>query len=210
MSQNTTNLGSGSVKHLLFKLAIPAVVAQLINLLYNIVDRIYIGHIPEIGTSALTGVGLCMPILMLVNKHQSYLELKNYRQFNTVEWVNPVEANVIMAELEALQVKLEQTRTRNIEAIDNKMNFAPQEDGKVNDKKSLITQKMFDEKVQLYGLTNNEKVITVLLLHGFEYREIASKTKASMDKVLAITDSIYRKTGTSSKIELIDLFLRNT
>ena len=48
-----------------------------------------------------------------------------------------------------------------------------------------------------------------MLLHGFEYREIASKTKASMDKVLAITDAIYRKTGTSSKIELIDLFLRN-
>lgn len=71
MSQNTTNLGSGSVKHLLFKLAIPAVVAQLINLLYNIVDRIYIGHIPEIGTSALTGVGLCMPILMLVNAFAS-------------------------------------------------------------------------------------------------------------------------------------------
>ena len=150
-----------------------------------------------------------LPILMLVNEHQSYLELKNYRQFKTVEWVNPVEADVIMAELEALQLKMEQTRTRNIEAIDNKMNFAPQEDGKVNDKKSIITQKMFDEKVQLYGLTNNEKVITVLLLHGFEYREIASKTKASMDKVLAITDAIYRKTGTSSKIELIDLFLRN-
>ena len=71
MSQNTTNLGSGSVNRLLFKLAIPAVVAQLINLLYNIVDRIYIGHIPEIGTSALTGVGLCMPILMLVNAFAS-------------------------------------------------------------------------------------------------------------------------------------------
>lgn len=67
MSSNKTDLGSGSIKKLLFKLAIPAVVAQLINLLYNIVDRIYIGHIPETGTSALTGVGLCLPILMLVN-----------------------------------------------------------------------------------------------------------------------------------------------
>lgn len=67
MNSNTTNLGSGSVGGLLLKLAIPTVVAQLINLLYNVVDRIYIGHIPEVGTNALTGIGLCLPILMLVN-----------------------------------------------------------------------------------------------------------------------------------------------
>lgn len=61
------NLGTGSVGKLLAQLAIPAVVAQIVNLLYNIVDRIYIGHMPEIGADALTGVGLFMPILMLVN-----------------------------------------------------------------------------------------------------------------------------------------------
>lgn len=61
------DMGTGSVGKLLARLAIPAVVAQVINLLYNIVDRIYIGHIPEIGKDALTGVGLFMPILMLVN-----------------------------------------------------------------------------------------------------------------------------------------------
>ncbi len=61
------DLGTGSVKKLLAQLAIPAVVAQLINMLYNIVDRIYIGHIPEVGDSALTGVGLFVPILMLIN-----------------------------------------------------------------------------------------------------------------------------------------------
>ena len=55
------------VPKLLAQLAIPAVVAQVINLLYNIVDRIYIGHIPDIGASALTGVGLFTPILMLLN-----------------------------------------------------------------------------------------------------------------------------------------------
>ena len=49
------------------RLAIPAVVAQIINLLYNIVDRIYIGHIPGVGAAALTGVGLFTPILMLIN-----------------------------------------------------------------------------------------------------------------------------------------------
>ncbi|MBO5160450.1 MAG: MATE family efflux transporter [Lachnospiraceae bacterium] len=71
MNSNTTNLGSGNIRNLLFKLAIPAVVAQIINLLYNIVDRIYIGHIPVEGTNALTGVGLCLPIIMLVNAFAS-------------------------------------------------------------------------------------------------------------------------------------------
>jgi len=61
------DMGTGSVGKLLAQLAIPAVVAQLVNLLYNIVDRIYIGHMPEVGADALTGVGLFMPILMLVN-----------------------------------------------------------------------------------------------------------------------------------------------
>ena len=55
------------IPRLLAQLAIPAVVAQIINLLYNIVDRIYIGHIPGVGAAALTGVGLFTPILMLIN-----------------------------------------------------------------------------------------------------------------------------------------------
>ena len=63
----TQNMGSGSILKLFFQLAIPAVVAQVVNLLYNIVDRIYIGHIPEVGASALTGVGLFTAILMLIN-----------------------------------------------------------------------------------------------------------------------------------------------
>ena len=61
------DMGTGSVGKLLAQLAIPAVVAQIVNLLYNIVDRIYIGHMPEVGADALTGVGLFMPILMLIN-----------------------------------------------------------------------------------------------------------------------------------------------
>lgn len=60
------DMGTGNIKKLMVSLAIPAVVAQVINLLYNIVDRIYIGHIPEIGGAALTGVGLFTPILMLI------------------------------------------------------------------------------------------------------------------------------------------------
>ncbi len=68
MQENTqTNeMGTGSIPKLFFKLAIPAVVAQVVNLLYNIVDRIYIGHIPEVGASALTGVGLFSSIMMFI------------------------------------------------------------------------------------------------------------------------------------------------
>ena len=61
------DMGTGSIGKLLAQLAIPAVVAQIVNLLYNIVDRIYIGHMPDVGADALTGVGLFTPILMLVN-----------------------------------------------------------------------------------------------------------------------------------------------
>lgn len=67
MTQTRQDMGSGSVKKLMLQLMIPAVVAQVVNLLYNIVDRIYIGHISGIGAAALTGVGLFTPILMLLN-----------------------------------------------------------------------------------------------------------------------------------------------
>lgn len=64
-SQNAY-LGSAPIPKLILKMAPPTIVAQLVNLLYNIVDRIYIGHIEGIGATALTGVGLCTPILMIV------------------------------------------------------------------------------------------------------------------------------------------------
>lgn len=60
-------LGTEPIGKLLVKLAIPTVIAQLINMLYNIVDRIYIGHIPGEGSLALTGVGVCMPLIMIVS-----------------------------------------------------------------------------------------------------------------------------------------------
>ena len=67
MTDNKEMLGTAPIGKLLFKLAIPTVVAQLINMLYNIVDRIYIGHMPQIGDLALTGVGVCMPIILIVS-----------------------------------------------------------------------------------------------------------------------------------------------
>ena len=56
---------------LVFKMALPAVAAQFVNLLYNIVDRIYIGHIPEIGTDALAGVGVTTSIVILISAFSS-------------------------------------------------------------------------------------------------------------------------------------------
>ena len=67
MTTNKEFLGTEKIGKLLFKLSIPTVVAQLINMLYNIIDRIYIGHMPGDGSLALTGVGVCMPIIMLVS-----------------------------------------------------------------------------------------------------------------------------------------------
>lgn len=63
---NAQAMETEKIPRLLVQLAIPAVVAQIINLLYNIVDRIYIGHIPGVGAAALTGVGLFTPIFMLM------------------------------------------------------------------------------------------------------------------------------------------------
>ncbi len=67
MNTKETNLGSGSVGKLLFQLAMPAITAQIINVLYNMVDRMYIGHIPIIGAQALTGVGVTMPVIMAIS-----------------------------------------------------------------------------------------------------------------------------------------------
>nr|WP_291502685.1 MATE family efflux transporter [Acutalibacter sp.] len=68
-------LGSDSIGRLMFTLAVPAITAQLVNMLYNIVDRIYIGHIPEIGSNALTGVGICFPIIILIMAFSSLVAM---------------------------------------------------------------------------------------------------------------------------------------
>lgn len=64
---NEKDLSTGSVGKLLFQLSLPAIIAQIINVLYNMVDRMYIGHIPHIGASALTGVGITMPVIMAIS-----------------------------------------------------------------------------------------------------------------------------------------------
>lgn len=67
MDKDKEFLGTEKIGKLLFRLAVPTVIAQIVNMLYNIVDRIYIGHIPGEGSAALTGVGVCMPIIMIIS-----------------------------------------------------------------------------------------------------------------------------------------------
>lgn len=65
--QRENDLGTKPVGKLLWQLALPAIVAQLVNMLYNMVDRMYIGHIPDVGAAALTGLGVTMPVILLVS-----------------------------------------------------------------------------------------------------------------------------------------------
>ena len=70
--RNEEALASAPVGPLMIKLALPAVAAQVINMLYNIVDRIYIGHIPVVGRTALTGLGITFPIIMLISAFTAF------------------------------------------------------------------------------------------------------------------------------------------
>lgn len=69
---NTNKLGSEKISKLIFSLGLPAVAAQLINVLYNIVDRIYIGNIPQYGDLALTGVGVTLPIILIISAFAAF------------------------------------------------------------------------------------------------------------------------------------------
>ena len=73
MNTRTNDLGRDPVHPLLLRLALPSILAQLVNMLYNIVYRIYIGHIPGVGAAALTGVGVTMPVILLITAFSSLI-----------------------------------------------------------------------------------------------------------------------------------------
>lgn len=73
MENEKSFLGTEPVGRLLLKLAIPTVLAQLVNMLYNIVDRVYIGHMPDCGSLALTGVGVCMPVILIISAFAAFV-----------------------------------------------------------------------------------------------------------------------------------------
>ena len=66
-------LGTEKISKLMLSMAVPSIIAQLINILYSIIDRIYIGHIPNIGTNALTGIGLTFPIITLISAFSAFV-----------------------------------------------------------------------------------------------------------------------------------------
>ena len=96
-------LGREPVNKLLFRLALPTVAAQLINMLYNIVDRIYIGHIPVNGDLALTGVGVCMSIILIVSAFAAFcstggattvwVDFPNQKSAPLPDWLREVVAD---------------------------------------------------------------------------------------------------------------------
>ena len=66
MRTRKSDLADGNIKKLLFKMSLPAILAQVINLLYNMVDRMFIGRIKDVGALALTGVGVTLPIIIVI------------------------------------------------------------------------------------------------------------------------------------------------
>jgi len=73
LEQKNDFLGTEPVGKLLWKLSLPAIAAQIVNLLYNLVDRVYIGHMPGNGDLALTGVGVCMSVIMIVSAFSAFV-----------------------------------------------------------------------------------------------------------------------------------------
>ena len=76
--QNSVDLGSGNVGKLLFSLALPTITSQIVNMLYNLVDRVYIGHmqpVDTVGSLALTGVGVCLPVIMIISAFAALLAM---------------------------------------------------------------------------------------------------------------------------------------
>ena len=73
MSKAKVDLGKNSVGKLLISLSVPAIIAQLVNVLYNIVDRVFIGRIPEVGETAMAGVGVAFPIIIIISAFSSLI-----------------------------------------------------------------------------------------------------------------------------------------
>ena len=78
MNQKSVDLGSGNVRKLMFSLALPTILSQIVNMLYNLVDRVYIGHmqpVDTVGALALTGVGVCLPVILIISAFAALLAM---------------------------------------------------------------------------------------------------------------------------------------
>ena len=78
MNSRSVDLGSGNVRKLMFSLALPTILSQIVNMLYNLVDRVYIGHmqpVDTVGALALTGVGVCLPVILIISAFAALLAM---------------------------------------------------------------------------------------------------------------------------------------
>ena len=78
MNPRSVDLGSGNVRKLMFSLALPTILSQIVNMLYNLVDRVYIGHmqpVDTVGALALTGVGVCLPVILIISAFAALLAM---------------------------------------------------------------------------------------------------------------------------------------
>lgn len=73
MNKTSKSLGTDAIRKLVFRLAVPTVIAQIINVLYSIVDRIYIGHIRDVGADALTGLGITFPLILIISAFAAFV-----------------------------------------------------------------------------------------------------------------------------------------
>ena len=100
MSQKQADLGSGRVGKLLFSLALPTITSQIVNMLYNLVDRVYIGHMQPadtVGKLALTGVGVCLPVIMIISAFAALMAMGGAPRASIQEGKgNPAESERIM------------------------------------------------------------------------------------------------------------------
>ena len=107
------NLGTDSMWRLVVRLAIPAMFAQFINVLYSIVDRIFIGNIPEIGATALAGVGICGPIVTLITSFSIWIGIGG----SPLMSINMGENNY--KEAERILLASDKSRKKRKKVIDN-------------------------------------------------------------------------------------------
>lgn len=98
--KRAVDLGSGNVGRLLFSLALPTITSQIVNMLYNLVDRVYIGHmkpVDTVGALALTGVGVCLPVIMVVSAFAALMAMGGAPRASIQEGRgNPAESERIM------------------------------------------------------------------------------------------------------------------
>jgi putative MATE family efflux protein len=71
--EQNSNMGTEKISKLMLRLSLPTIIAQVINVLYNIVDRMYVGHIPEVGANALTGLGVSAPLILIVSAFSMFV-----------------------------------------------------------------------------------------------------------------------------------------